>query len=253
MEFVQNVNFAACSLRVVERGPRGHMVLDFETQKHLELVSNVRRGGQKETLFGVLDFTHTDVGKRKLRSSLLSPPNQRATVEGRLDAVALLLRHEGAFQALATTLKQLPALDQMLSHLVVTPKTHNKRSLREGLTDMLALKSVLALANSPKMVGALDQLLGISADEAGHVDPVLGAIRESLTATDLAPLAAAIDRLLEPEARAARGRKLTSVEARHEEAFAVRAGIDGDLDVARQARIQTMCVSLALLRCLRAA
>ena len=51
--------------------------MDFETQKHLEIVSNVRRGGQRETLFGVLDHTTTDVGRRLLRASLLCTERAR--------------------------------------------------------------------------------------------------------------------------------------------------------------------------------
>jgi DNA mismatch repair protein MSH4 len=69
----------------------GRMNIDRRTAINLELVNNAQDGNQKQSLFGAINFTKTTVGARLLRSNILRPSTDVATIEMRLDAVGILL------------------------------------------------------------------------------------------------------------------------------------------------------------------
>ena len=54
---------------------------------NLELLRNLRTGEAKQSLFGALNHCITSAGTRYLRSSLLQPSCDLATIAARLDAV----------------------------------------------------------------------------------------------------------------------------------------------------------------------
>ena len=63
------------------------MVLDRNTQRHLELVKNQEDLSSKATLFDVLDRTKTPMGKRKLKKWILNPLLDIKNINNRLDIV----------------------------------------------------------------------------------------------------------------------------------------------------------------------
>ncbi len=80
------------------------MLIDRRTCSSLELVSNTCDGGNKRSLFGVINYTKTAVGARLLRAELLQPSAGRliitttwlsldcTTVNMRLEVVEILQR-----------------------------------------------------------------------------------------------------------------------------------------------------------------
>ena len=72
----------------------GVLYLDAMTRRNLELVDPLRPENRDATLVGVLDRTLTPMGARLLRQWLLAPLTDRAAIERRLDAVALLAADE---------------------------------------------------------------------------------------------------------------------------------------------------------------
>ena len=63
------------------------MVLDRNTQRHLELVQNQEDLSSKLTLYDVLDKTKTPMGKRKLKRWILNPLLDINSINKRLDVV----------------------------------------------------------------------------------------------------------------------------------------------------------------------
>ena len=63
------------------------MVLDRNTQRHLELVQNQEDLSSKSTLYDVLDKTKTPMGKRKLKRWILNPLLDINSLNKRLDVV----------------------------------------------------------------------------------------------------------------------------------------------------------------------
>jgi len=80
--------------RPLVRRPEGILYLDAMTRRNLELVEPLRPENRDATLVGVLDRTQTPMGARLLRQWLLGPLTDRAALERRHDAVALLVADE---------------------------------------------------------------------------------------------------------------------------------------------------------------
>lgn len=55
------------------------------------MLFNARTGSSRDSLFGVLNLTRTSVGRKLLRSQLVSPSNDAKTLNTRLDCVSELL------------------------------------------------------------------------------------------------------------------------------------------------------------------
>ncbi len=64
-----------------------HMILDAITLRNLEIVKNVRDGGNDASLLKILDETHTPMGKRLLQKWLLKPLIDVDDINERLDGV----------------------------------------------------------------------------------------------------------------------------------------------------------------------
>jgi DNA mismatch repair protein MutS len=101
------------------------LLLDEVTRRSLELTRTLRDGGRAGSLLAVLDRTVTPMGARLLQEWLLTPLRDRAAIEGRLGAVAELLREHGLRQDLRALLRDvldLPRLTARASTGRATPR-----------------------------------------------------------------------------------------------------------------------------------
>ena len=69
------------------------MVLDAVTLRNLEVLNNIRDGGEDGTLKKTLDLTKTPMGSRLLVRCLTNPLTDHEEINGRLDAVAYFASH----------------------------------------------------------------------------------------------------------------------------------------------------------------
>lgn len=123
------------------------LVIDETTQRNLELVQP-QRGGP--TLFSVLDFTVTSMGRRKLRHWLLYPLLDLGAIRERQEAVGELKDHPVERSKLREWLKGLLDLERLCSRLAlnrVTPR--DLGLLREGLRRIPEIVQVLEAFSSP--------------------------------------------------------------------------------------------------------
>jgi DNA mismatch repair protein MutS len=74
----------------VRRSAR-HLWIDEMTRRNLELVEPLRLGAKGTTLLEVLDSTMTPMGARLLRQWVLSPLREPEEINGRLDALSVLV------------------------------------------------------------------------------------------------------------------------------------------------------------------
>ena len=89
------------------------MPLDEMTRRNLELVESLRGTDTSGTLLAILDRTVTPMGARLLRQWLLAPLLDRAAIDGRLDAVAALVRDAGARDALRSALDGIRDMERL--------------------------------------------------------------------------------------------------------------------------------------------
>ena len=150
---------------VLERSG-GTMPLDDMTRRNLELVESLRGGDGTSgrgsdlsgTLLGVFDRTLTPMGARLLRRWLLAPLLDRAAIDERLDAVAVLVRDPIARAAVRTALDGVRDVERLASKTAAGRST--PRELR-ALGDSLSRMPAVAHACSP--LGTAGALAGIAA------------------------------------------------------------------------------------------
>lgn len=87
--------------------------LDDSTLRNLEIISNSRDHGYRNTLWETVNFTVTPMGKRRLMEWLLYPLLDAAAIERRLDAVEEALKHEERRKGLRLLLRGLSDIERL--------------------------------------------------------------------------------------------------------------------------------------------
>ena len=270
LRYIENCegrSFGRHSLRIVYcSSQRGRMVIDRRTAINLELISNARSGSQKDSLFGAINYTKTVVGARLLRSEILRPSTDLVTLQMRLDCVESLIGNNKVFTALVSLLKSFPDLDKMLGGLTVAkPKRVTVKTARQGIDTLIFLRQ--ALKTSHSIAEALEGLLSddhtaagssgshshrsSSRTEAGSgpgpgpgaaataVDQLVRALIRNLRAVPGQPLDQ-LRQAIDDTFTESTSYSKNSLEMRHQECFAVRAGRHGLLDVSRKTFLQSV-------------
>lgn len=99
--------FASQTLRIRFEPSEGSMMIDLSTISSLELIQNLQNAKSKDSLFGLLDETLTNMGARILRSNVLQPSTDTAKLKERYEAVSELATKEDMFFAIRTGLSLL--------------------------------------------------------------------------------------------------------------------------------------------------
>jgi len=225
------------------------LVIDRHSVRDLELVSNARTGSQRESLFGYLNRTKTDVGAKALKANLLAPLTDKTTIDGRLDLIELLISRGGpeTIEALQTTLANLTSLDRMLAGIAVIENKEDLNMAKKMIHTVVLLKTFLQLA--PTLVMELTHLLpeapdndtdgeGIEVEdsEPPRAEALVRAIIAALSPPMFAEMVAFVLEYISESTihdRSAKTRRL-------QECFAVSAGLCGLLDVARKTFLQSV-------------
>lgn len=149
--------------RPVPRRADGVLYLDEMTRRNLEIADAIRTDGEAATLLSVLDRTATPMGARLLRRWLLQPLTDRAAIEKRLDAVALLSSDESRRIALAAALDGVRDLERLGARAAARRAT--PRDLGALRDSILRLPAVLAsLAGLYGLVDGFDALADLGAE-----------------------------------------------------------------------------------------
>lgn len=225
VEYIQQSSFANGSLRITYRALEGFLHMDYETIRNLELVRNVRSGDAKQSLFGVLNYTKTASGTRLLRTSLLQPLCDRATIEMRLAAVDELLRHERIYFEVSGNIAEFLDLDHLAALQFVQ---HSVSSGLHGCEE--AISNVIYLKQSLDVVPILLRALQSANEGHGPQSALLRTIAANFSRPQLQEMRDYIDRVIEASAH----KRPSAVAMRTERYFAVKAGQNGLLDVARK-------------------
>ena len=175
LENCQGSTFGRQSLRVdFCTSSVGRMAIDRRTSINLELISHVRTGNQKDSLFGAINHTKTVVGARLLRANILRPSTNIATLQMRLDVVELFLSNNPVFTEVVKILKQLPDLDKMLAGISQTFKTTTIKTARMCIDTLIFLRQALQIA--PQLADALHNL--VLRNNVGNFENQVGGIHD---------------------------------------------------------------------------
>jgi DNA mismatch repair protein MutS len=139
--------------------PGGHMLLDDNTRRNLELHEPLRgqaSEGPDTSLLALLDETKTPMGARLLRRWLIQPLLDPGAINARLDAVQIF--HDSAVRRgrARELLSRVPDIERALTRVMTaaagSPGPNTTRDLlgiRRGLDAVPAVKRLLSEASDP--------------------------------------------------------------------------------------------------------
>ncbi|OAC99555.1 hypothetical protein MUCCIDRAFT_42353 [Mucor lusitanicus CBS 277.49] len=218
----EGCSFANHSMKFTYKGAEGNISIDTITAKNLELVHNTAHTHSKQnTLLGILDYTLTPMGKRLLRTNILQPPCSLEITNDRLDTIEELCQNEECIYNIQSSLRQLVDIDSIIS-FIINHVVHLKQ----------VIKSIKAIAQS------LPEHVKNPLSRYRQVQPsckLLHTIYNVSLASFTYELEVAINNIINEDI----GIEKSSLGIRNQKCYAVKSGVNGLLDVARQTYKET--------------
>jgi DNA mismatch repair protein MutS len=121
------------------------MILDETTIINLEIIDNQNDNSKNRTLFSVLNYTFTPMGRRTLERNLLQPLVYKEAIEERLNMVEFFYNRPELSGEIAAVLKEIYDMERILSRFTLgRMQTRNFISLKQSLFASMRLKKILA-------------------------------------------------------------------------------------------------------------
>ncbi|KAM0350185.1 hypothetical protein ACHAPU_003350 [Fusarium lateritium] len=220
MKFIQqrfSINFMPHSLRIQYRPSEDTMMIDISAIQSLEIMQNLRNSKSKESLFGLLNQTTTPMGRRMLRSNILQPPTRPDLfILPRYDALEELTTNEEMFLEIRKGL--FHDMEKLLTKLIIVPTNVDVQQVEEQINQVLMIKSFL------ESIPELYAVLGPARSDL--IVKIRDLCRPEITSRSLNK----IRQTIEDDVTYMK----SALDLRNQRTFAVKAGINGMLDVARQ-------------------
>ncbi|KAG9700911.1 hypothetical protein KCU95_g662, partial [Aureobasidium melanogenum] len=218
IELAMNKTFPPRSLRIRYEASEGSMMIDLSTIRSLELIQNLQNQKSRDCLFGILNETLTPMGSRLLRSNVLQPLTDQQTLETRYDALEELSTKEDMFFATRAALKTILDADKILTQLIIIPTKPSLQITEQSINHIIMLKQFVV--SIQPVYEAL----------TGAKSVMLKEIRRNCTPSSIDPIKELIDEFVNEDITYAK----QPLELRNQRTYAVKSGVNGLLDVARQ-------------------
>ncbi|TVY13982.1 MutS protein-like, partial [Lachnellula arida] len=198
IELKMSLTFAFRSLRIKFQPSEGSMMIDLSTIQSLELIQNIHNPKSKESLFGLMNQTLTPMGSRQFRSNILQPLTQP--------------------EVLVHRLKVFHDIEKLLTSLIIIPTQPDIRHSEQAINNVLMLKSFVesALKLYETLAGARSELI---LEIRGHMCP-----------KNIDPTIQLIAEVINDDVTYQK----TPLDLRNQRTYAVKTGVSGLLDVARE-------------------
>ncbi|XP_061107602.1 mutS protein homolog 4 [Conger conger] len=217
-ENFQNVSFTAIQRRYFNERKGLEYIQQLCAPEFGTVLMEVQAKSE-HTLLGVLNYTQTPGGGRRLRSNILEPLLDADTVNIRLDAVQELLQNEELFFGMKKVIGHFLDTDQLLSVLVQIPKQETVQVAEAKIMHVIQLKHTLEL------VGPLKAVL------KNCQTALLKAYYNSLEDTRFDHILQQIKTVINDDVSYMKG----SLSMRTQKCYAVRPNVNEFLDIARRA------------------
>ncbi|XP_051114456.1 DNA mismatch repair protein MSH4 [Andrographis paniculata] len=226
------------SLSVTFNGSFDHMNIDATSVQNLEIIEPMHSSlwgtnNKKRSLFHMLKTTRTVGGTRLLRANLLQPLKDIETINARLDCLDELMSNEQLFFGLSQVLRKFPKeTDKVLCHFCFKQKkvTNGVLALDNSRKSQILISSIILLKTALDALPLLSKVL----KDANCF--LLKNIYKSISQNEkFVSIKRRIGEVIDEDVLHAR----VPFVARTQQCFAVKAGIDGFLDIARRSFCDT--------------
>ncbi|PHH66757.1 hypothetical protein CDD81_5889 [Ophiocordyceps australis] len=195
------------------------MMIDISAIQSLEIMQNLRDHKSKDSLYGLLNYTSTPMGARMLRNNILQPPTRsEAFIAPRYDALEELSSREETFHEIRKSLKLFHDVERVLTRLIIVRANTGVDLIEEQIGHILLVKSFLeAVTELHKALRPVQSTLLVK-------------IRDLCRPEITRPVLSNIKTVIEADVTYVK----SPLDLRNQRTFAVKPGISGMLDVARQ-------------------
>nr|XP_009791561.1 PREDICTED: DNA mismatch repair protein MSH4-like isoform X2 [Nicotiana sylvestris]XP_016465456.1 PREDICTED: DNA mismatch repair protein MSH4-like isoform X2 [Nicotiana tabacum] len=223
---------------VTFNGSFDHMNIDATSVQNLEIIepmhsSLLGTNSKKRSLFHMLKTTRTIGGTRLLRANLLQPLKDIETINTRLNCLDELMSNEQLFFGLSQALRKFPKeTDRVLCHFCFKPKrvTNEVLASDNGRRNQIMISSIILLKTALDALPLLSQVL----KEAKSC--LLGNVYKSICENEkYTSIRNRIGEVIDEDVLHTR----VPFVARTQQCFALKAGVDGLLDMARRSFCDT--------------
>lgn len=212
------------SLRIKYEPSEGSVMIDLSTIQSLELVQNLHNAKSKDCLLGLLNETQTPMGNRLLRANILQPLTNPDTLNTRYDALEELTTKEEMFHAVRQALKPFLDADKILTQLILIPVQPSLKDTEQAINNVIMLKHFVSLIKP-----VFEALTGCRST-------LLEDTRNLCAPENVDTIQKLIDDVINKDTMYAK----QPLDFRNQRTYAVKAGVNGLLDVARQTYRESM-------------
>ncbi|EPZ31156.1 DNA mismatch repair protein MutS domain-containing protein [Rozella allomycis CSF55] len=217
LEEHNEVFFASHTIRFQYRVCEDVMMLDYNVSRDLELVKSLdSKNGI--SLYSMLNKCYTGMGRRLLRMMILQPSKDPMWINGRLNCLEDLLMNQEQFNFVNEALNGMIDIDKLIGAFIKKDKRNSVKQAERNINNLLMLKSFLV------QIFNLSHLL-----QGCNLNIDLENILNNLKTDNLKDLYEIINGIVNEEVRFERG----GINARNQRVYAIKAGNNGLLDVAR--------------------
>ncbi|UKZ66454.1 uncharacterized protein TrAtP1_007628 [Trichoderma atroviride] len=214
-----NVTFSPQSLRIGYQPSEDTMMIAIPAIQSLEVMCNLKSAKSKECLFGLLNHTLTPMGARVLRNNMLQPStNFDGYIRVRYDALGEMVTHEEMFREIRKALKLFHDAERTFTKLITIRPATGITAAEEQITHILMVKSFLE--SVPDIYRALYPAKS----------DLLVKIRTICCPETTVPILRMIKEVIEADVTYMK----SPLDLRNQRTFAVKSGLSGLLDIARQ-------------------
>ena len=193
-------------------------MIDLATIHSLEMVQNLRNPKSKDSLYGLLNKTLTPMGARKLKSTILEPSTDKEVLEKRHAALAELTAKEDVFFAVRQALQFFVDTDRVLTAISIIPTKPTIQYSQQSINNVIMLKQFV------KSVQPIYEAL------ANVQSQLLRAIADQCAPSQTEETQQIIDQTINEDITY----QSQPLDLRNQRTYAVKSGVNGLLDVARQ-------------------
>ncbi|CAL7940902.1 unnamed protein product [Xylocopa violacea] len=218
VEYVQHVVYTPKSMKIEFQGSPNAITIDLESARSLELVQS-QCGQRNASLLGILDHCSTPMGRKLLRANILQPSSVERIILERQAAVAELVSNRSLRALIQPIVRRLYGADRLLA-LSTSPVLHENsvQCAEHNLNYVLLLKHLL------DVIPELASILLTSESD------LFRKIQKRLENDEYRLMQEKILETIHSDARSVAGYTSASMQR----CFAIKAGINDLLDVARQ-------------------
>ncbi len=147
--------------------PEDFLIMDWATQRNLELIQNMQDGSRKNTLYEQLDYAATPMGSRMIKKWIMRPLIYKDAIGARQEMVQELVTDISLSHQLKKLLSSIGDLERVVGRLLLKRASLiDFNTLQRALSLLPSLQSMLNMRSSSLMKRIYSQLGNFSGLQA---------------------------------------------------------------------------------------